>query len=82
MKRPNRDLLVLVKEESLNKDAIEFELEQLNKLLVNSETVDCLCVAHEIADLNRYKILNKSHHIRDVIKHKELKPFVFILNKN
>ncbi len=82
MKKPNRDLLVLVKEESLSQEAIEFELEQLHRLLVNSETVDCMCVAHEVADLNRYKILQKSHFIRDVIKYKDLKPFVFLINKN
>jgi hypothetical protein len=82
MKKPNRDLLVLVKEDRLSKEAIEFELEQLHKLLIDSETVDSMCVAHEIADLNRYKMLHKHHFIRDVIKYKDLKPFVFLINKN
>lgn len=82
MKMPNRDILVLVKEDDLNEDAIEFELEQLNNLLLNFETIDNLCVAHEIADLNRYRIHVQPKQIRPVMSNKELKPFIFIINKN
>jgi hypothetical protein len=82
MKRPNRDLLVLVKEDQLNQDAIELELSRLNQLLVDLETVDNLCMAHEVADLNSYRMLLKFQQVNDVIRKKELKPFVFILNKN
>ncbi len=82
MKRPNRDLLVLVKEDQLNQDAIEFELNRLNRLLLDLETMDNLCMAHEIADLNRYRMLAKSNQVNDVIRQKDNKPFVFILNKN
>ena len=82
MKTPNRDLLVLVKDNHLDKEAIEFELEQLNQLLFVFETVDNFCVAHEVFDLNRYKIIYNSKIIRDVMSQKELKPFVFISNKN
>jgi hypothetical protein len=82
MKTPNRDLLVLVKDDRLDKEAIEFELEQLNQLLYVFETVDNFCVAHEVFDLNKYKIIHNAKKIRQVMKHKELKPFVFIFNKN
>lgn len=82
MKTPNRDLLVLVKDDRLDKDAIEFELEQLNQMLLIFETVDNLCVAHEVFDLNRYKVFKMVKHIRPVISQKELKPFVFLFNKN
>jgi hypothetical protein len=82
MKTPNRDLLVLVKDDHLDKDAIEFELEQLNQLLFIFETVDNFCVAHEVFDLNKYKIIHNAKTIKQVMKHKELKPFIFISNKN
>ena len=51
MKTPNRDLLVLVKNDHLNEKAIEVELEKLNQLLFNYETIQNLCVAHEVFDL-------------------------------
>jgi hypothetical protein len=82
MKTPNRDLLVLVKDEYLNNDEMEFELQQLNQLLLNFETLDNFCLAHEIFDLNRYKIIHNARFIQKVIKQKELKPFEFICNKN
>lgn len=82
MKTPNRDLLVLMKDEGLDKDAMENELEQLNQLLVFFETMDNFCMAHEIFDLNKYKIIHQPHVIQKVINQPELKPFVFICNKN
>lgn len=82
MKTPNRDLLVLVKDDRLDKDAIEFELEQLNQLLFVFETVDNFCVAHEVFDLNKYRIIHNAKKVRLAMSQKELKPFVFISNKN
>ena len=82
MKTPNRDLLVLVKDDRLDKEAIEFELEQLNQLLFVFETVDNFCVAHEVFDLNRYRIVHNAKKIKQVMNQKELKPFEFIFNKN
>lgn len=82
MKTPNRDLLVLVKDNHLDKDAIEFELEQLNQLLFVFETIDNLCTAHEVFDMNKYKIVSAPKVVRQILKQKEIKPFVFISNKN
>lgn len=82
MKTPNRDLLVLVKDDRLDKEAIEFELEQLNQLLFVFETVDNFCVAHEVFDMNKYRIIHNAKKIRQVMSQKEVKPFVFISNKN
>jgi hypothetical protein len=82
MKTTNRDLLVLVKDEYLNGDAIESELEQLNRLLISFETLDNFCAAHEIFDMNKYKIIYKAPVIQKIINQKEVKPFVFICNKN
>jgi len=82
MKTPNRDLLVLVKDDRLNQEAIELELERLNRLLMIFETLEKLCIAHEVFDMNRYRVIRKDGKIRSVIAQKELKPFVFLFNKN
>lgn len=82
MKTPNRDLLVLVKNDHLNEKAIELELEKLNQLLFNFETIDNLCIAHEIFDLNVYRILKNTKILKKVINKKHLKPFEFLFNKN
>ena len=82
MKTPNRDLLVLMKDEGLDKDAMENELEQLNQLLLYFETMDNFCLAHEVFDLNKYKIIRQPATIQKLINQPELKSFVFICNKN
>ena len=82
MKTPNRDLLVLVKDDQLNDAAMEMELEKLNQLLMSFETVENLCLAHEVFDLNRYKIVSRYDSVRQVIIRKDLKPFEFLFNRN
>ena len=82
MKTPNRDLLVLVKDEYMNETFMEQELEQLNELLFHYETVDKFCVSHEVFDMNRYKIITSAFSIQQIIRQKELKAFQFICNKN
>lgn len=78
----NRDLLVLIKDEFKNEQAIENELEQLNELLHTTETMDNYCIAYEVIDLNKYKIFNQYKKIVQVLSQKQLKPFQFICNKN
>jgi len=80
--KSNRDLLVLMKDDSFNQNAMEVELEKLNQLLFDFETIDNVSTAHEVFDLNLYKIICKPNQIKQVISKKELKPFVFLSNKN
>ena len=82
MKTSNRDLLVLVKDEEMNEQSMEFELEQLNDLLFHFETIESFCIAHEVFDINRHKILYRKEKMQKIIREKELKPFIFICNKN
>lgn len=82
MNPQNRDLLVLTKKETMNPLELEHEVELIIDLLYHVENVEAFCIANEIIDLNRYKIINKANLIQRVIKEKELKPFVFISNKN
>jgi hypothetical protein len=82
MKNGNRDLLVLTKGTAIDPMFMEHEVELLNNILFNVENLQCFCVAHEIIDVNKYKIIQKPHLIQQTIKEKELKPFIFIFNKN
>ena len=82
MKTCNRDLLVLVKDEHMNEQLMEQELEQLNDLLFHFETIESFCIAHEVFDVNRHKILYKKDTMQKIVRQKELRPFIFICNKN
>ena len=82
MKTSNRDLLVLVKDDSMNQRQIEMELEQLNSLLFRLETIDNFCVAHEVFDIARHKVIGKRKTIVKIAHQPQLKPFQFICNKN
>jgi hypothetical protein len=82
MKTCNRDLLVLVKDEHMNEQLMEQELEQLNELLFHFETIESFCIAHEVFDVNKHKILYKKDTMQKIVRQKELRPFIFICNKN
>jgi hypothetical protein len=78
----NRDLLVLFNQELLSPQAIEHEVEMLHELLHNVERLDNIVIAHEILDLNKYKVINKLTVLRSTISKQELNPFVFLNCKN
>jgi hypothetical protein len=82
MKSPNRDLLVLVKDEYASERFMEQELEQLNDLLFHYETIDNFCVAHEVFDMNRYKIVRNQKSLRQIARLQEMRSFQFLCNKN
>ncbi len=82
MNNPNRDLLVLFNQEIMTPQAIEHEVELLHQLLYTIESIENLIVAHEILDLNKYKVINRTLPLRKLIHQRELKPFVFLNCKN
>ena len=82
MKSANRDLLVLSKKASLNPSELQHEVDQLHQILFIAETLQNFCVATELIDVNRYKIVTKPRKIERVIRQQHLKPFQFICNKN
>ena len=82
MNRMNRDLLVLFNQELLSPQAIEHEVELLHELLHIVERLDNLVIAHEILDLNKYKVIKRTMVLRNIIGKQELKPFVFLNCKN
>jgi hypothetical protein len=78
----NRDLLVLTKRQKMNQQELKHEVELLVDILFEAEKLDAFCVANEIIDLNRYKIINKLFVMQKIVRQKKAKPFVFISNKN
>jgi hypothetical protein len=82
MNNPNRDLLVLFNQELMTPQSIEHEVELLHQLLYTIERIENLIIAHEIIDLNRYKVINKPIQLRKLIRQQQLKPFVFLNCKN
>ncbi len=82
MNKSNRDLLVLFNQELMTPQALEHEVTLLHELLFNVERVDNLVIAYELIDLNKYKIYSKPTLIKDYIRQRKDKPFVFLNNKN
>ena len=78
----NRDLLILFNHEMMSAQAMENEVELLHELLFSVERLDNLVIAHEIIDLNKYKVINKDIILRNTIRLQNLKPFVFLSCKN
>ena len=82
MKASNRDLLVLLKDESMSNQAIEQEVEQLNDLLFHTESAEVFCTVNEVIDMNRYRVHEDQKTLVQLMFQPELKPFIFINNKN
>ncbi len=77
-----RNLLVLTKKEVMNQQELEHEIELLNDLFYLVESSDALCIANEVIDVNRNKVISKLQHVKHILKESKLKSFVFISNKN
>ncbi|MCR6722204.1 MAG: hypothetical protein NVV59_18375 [Chitinophagaceae bacterium] len=80
MKMPNRDLLVLLKNEYMSQSAIDHEVECLNHILHDAESNEHFCIAHELVERNY--ITSRAKKILKAIRYTELKPFQFLINKN
>ena len=79
----NRDLLVMFRQQAMTQHDIDKQVSQLNNMLFTTERLDNFVAAHEVLDLNRYKIINNPVEIKKLIRQKKLtKPFVFFSNKN
>ena len=82
MNDANRDLLVLSKTSHLNDAEKDQLVDLLNKILFHTENWKAFCTANEIIDINRRKIIRKSHLIQKILSEKNQKAFVFTSNKN
>jgi len=82
MNKSNRDLLVLFKQDLMTPQAIEHEVGWLHELLFKVERLDNFATAHELIDLNKYKVSNNTVEIKKLVRRKKEQPFVFLSNKN
>ncbi len=78
MNNINRDLLVMFNQELMSPKAIEQQVELLHELLFDVERMDNLAIAHEVIDLNKYKVLRNHKVVKGTIREQELKSFVFL----
>jgi len=78
----NRDLLVLTKKDTINPAELEHEVQLLVDILYYAERMDAICIANEVLDLKRYKVIQKPHLIEKILREKRQRPFIFISNKN
>ena len=82
MNKTDRDLLVMFNQEQMTPQAIEHAVKMLHVMLFSVEEMDNLINAHEIIDLNRYKVTNKYRTLQTIFKKQVLKPFEFLNCKN
>lgn len=82
MNNSNRDLLVLFNQELMTPQAIEHEVEMLHEILYSVEGLDNIVAAHEVIDVNKYKIFNTPLKLRTIFRQRELSPFIFLNCKN
>ena len=80
MKQPNREIVLLLKTGKMSDKALEKELDNLELLLIQTESSHIFCKTHELVDRNcitckEAKLINSYHK-------KELKPFRFLICKN
>jgi hypothetical protein len=83
MNKAKRDLLVLFNQTVMSPTAIKYEVQQqLHTLLNQTEKLDNLIKAHEIININNYKISNNYLSLFTFFKSKKEKSFVFLNCKN
>ncbi len=82
MKTSKRDLLVLFNQELMTPQSIEEEMNCLNEFLYKVEQIDNFVGAHELIDLNDYKITSSAVEIKKIISSKKRESFMFLSNKN
>ena len=82
MKNSNRDLLVLIKDDTLSEQAIERQVKWLNNMLIEVERSEQCYQAYEIVDINNSKRSRNAFKIRTMIRAKDEKPFLFLTSLN
>ena len=82
MKDMNRDLLLLCKNDNLTQSELDRQVSLLNTILYHTESWPNFCLAHEILDINRRRIITKPKLMQVILNEKVMKAFVFVNNLN
>jgi cell fate (sporulation/competence/biofilm development) regulator YmcA (YheA/YmcA/DUF963 family) len=73
----------MFKQKAMSQQDIDRQVMQLNDLLFTTERLDNFVRAHEVIDLNKYKLVKNPVDIKKILREKKLsKPFMFLFNKN
>ena len=79
----DRDILVMFRHNIMSQQEMDREVMLLNELLFDTERPDSFAAAHEVLDLNRYRVINDLTLIKKMIRQKKINgPFIFLNNKN
>lgn len=82
MNHGGRDLLVLSSKISLTPQQLEKELRSLHDLLQKVESSHHFYTANEIINLNNYKVIRKPRVVEQLMQQVDIRPFIFLRNKN
>ncbi len=82
MPNMNRDLLVLFNQQLMTPQAMEQEVNKLHELLFQVERTDNVAIAYEIIDLNKYKVIQTHHLVKNLIRSRKEEAFIFLNNRN
>ncbi len=82
MHNPNRDILVLFKQDLMTPQALEHEVSMLHEMLYHVERLENIIISHELLDLNKHKLLSLPMHLKSFFRRRKEVPFVFLNNKN
>ncbi len=83
MANSNRDLLVLIKDDSMSEQAIEREVKRLNHMLMYVESSEECYNSYEIMAMNESKLTRNAFKVRMMMmREKQSKPFIFLTSLN
>ncbi len=72
----------MIKKASAQDASVESAIQWLNRALPAVEELDQFCRAHEVIDLNCYKVFTNAGRVKKALLRKDKKSFEFIINKN
>ena len=79
----DRDILVMFRHDMMSQQEMDREVMLLHEILFDMERPDRFAAAHEVLDMNRYRVINDITLIKKMIRQKKLDgPFIFLSNKN
>lgn len=82
LKTAHRDLLVVSKSKGQTTQSMQQELASLEALLYAVEMPQNVAISTEVFDINRYKAIRKQKDVVRLLVKREVKSFVFFINRN
>lgn len=74
--------MVVTRMSELSPELLEAEMLGLNNMLNRVEVIRNVASVFEVFDINRFKVYRKADKVIDTLQSREIKPFVFLFNRN